>query len=151
MITSKQEQQRLLTACHSESTSGHFGVSKTFAEIQVQCGSSDRGLFALAFATSLCAGKNPERINYVQHLFLEHLVKCLIKRAISPFHTTSRSRKPLPQRGCIAVNMFCKCRLPKDGRMIQCDNCKELYHRHSVSLPESIWSDSNSVWCCASC
>ena len=88
---------------------------------------------------------------YVQHLFREHLVKCLTERALSPFPTTSRSRKPLPQHGCTAVNMFCMCRLPEDGRMIQCDNWKEGYHRHWVSVPESVSSDSNSVWCCASC
>ena len=122
-----------------------------FQPVQVQRGSSDCGLFALAFATSLCAGENPERINYVQHLFREHLVKCLTQQAISPFPTTSRSRKPLPQRGSTTVNVFCKCRLPEDGRMIQCDSCKEWYHSHCVTVPESVWSDSNSVWHCASC
>ena len=29
VISSVQEQQRMLKACHSEATSGHFGVSKT--------------------------------------------------------------------------------------------------------------------------
>ena len=36
-----------------------------FQPVQVQLGSSDCRLFALAFATSLCAGENPERMNYV--------------------------------------------------------------------------------------
>ena len=29
VITSKEKQKRILAACHSEATSGHFGVSKT--------------------------------------------------------------------------------------------------------------------------
>ena len=29
VISSVQEQQRILKACHSEATSGHFGVTKT--------------------------------------------------------------------------------------------------------------------------
>lgn len=33
VISSVQEQQRILKACHSEATSGHFGVTKTHKRI----------------------------------------------------------------------------------------------------------------------
>ena len=36
-------------------------------ELQLQRGSSDCGLFAPAFTTSLCAGEDPTKISYVQH------------------------------------------------------------------------------------
>ena len=29
VVTCKEEQQRILTVCHNEPTSGHFGVTKT--------------------------------------------------------------------------------------------------------------------------
>ena len=33
VITSKDEQRRIVRACHSEATSGHFGVNKTWRRI----------------------------------------------------------------------------------------------------------------------
>ena len=56
-----------------------------YQAVQSQRGSNDCGLFALAFATSLCAGENPVEINYIQHLLRKHLLDCITHQVISPF------------------------------------------------------------------
>ena len=56
-----------------------------FPAVQIQRGGSDCGLFALAFATSLCEGENPSRISYIQHELRDHLFGCLESGVISTF------------------------------------------------------------------
>ena len=41
-----------------------------FPSIQIQHGGNDCGLFALAFATSLCYGKSPSQVIFIQHAFI---------------------------------------------------------------------------------
>ena len=38
--------------------------------VQCQSDSDDCGIFTIVFATSLCAGENPGKIHYIQHLFI---------------------------------------------------------------------------------
>ena len=56
-----------------------------YKAVQVQQGSNDCGLFTIAFATSLCGGKNPIEINYKQHLLCSHPLNCVTKQEISVF------------------------------------------------------------------
>ncbi len=55
----------------------------------MQSGGSDCGLFSLAFAASLCAGKDPLQTSYSQHKFRHHLVGCL---EITLFRKGSRKK-----------------------------------------------------------
>ena len=41
-------------------------IHLTFPDVQKQSGGNDCGLFALAFATSLCAGDDPSVLTYMQ-------------------------------------------------------------------------------------
>ena len=43
-------------------------ITASFQNVQEQRGHSDCGVFALAFATSLCTGEDPVENTYVQHL-----------------------------------------------------------------------------------
>ena len=110
-----------------------------YKAVQVQQGSNDCGLFAIAFATSLCGGENPVEINYKQHLLCSHLLNCVTKQEISVFPRSTRKRKVTKSRGTETFELFCQCRLPEQGRMIQCDHCQEWYHSECVTVPESIW------------
>ena len=69
-----------------------------FQAVQEQRGGSDCGLFAVAFATSLCVGHDPTLISYKQHLLCNDLRECLEKRMMTAFPNTSRRRKPSQPR-----------------------------------------------------
>ena len=122
-----------------------------FQAVQSQCGSSDCGLFALAFATSLCGGENPIQTNYIQHLLLSHLLDCFTQGVISAFPRSVRMKKLAPPRGQETLQLFCQCRLPEQGEMIQCDRCLEWFHSQCVMVPECIWKSADAKWCCNSC
>ena len=127
-------------------------ITLTISAVQEQRGSSDCGLFALAYATSLCSGEHPAQVNYVQHMFRNHLLTCLQRRQITPFPSTTRPRKLLKSYAQVSYNIFCICRLPEDGRMVQCDQCMEWFHEQCVTIPLHIWSEAaQSQWCCSEC
>ena len=60
-------------------------ISPAFMPVQQQEGSDDCGLFAIAFATSLCFGQDPCYTSYYQARMRNHLRECLIGKRISPF------------------------------------------------------------------
>ena len=112
----------------------------TFPDVQQQVGGSECGLYSLAFAYSLCSGKDPARLEYNQAHFHEHLLWCLRKREISDFpHSPimKNPKKPLWYKFAV----YCLCCLPNTGdSMIQCFKCSEWFH----FLHASTWKEELS-------
>ena len=69
-------------------------ITINFPALQIQHGGRDCGLFALAFATSLCFGENPSQITYIQHDGLHnHLVSCIEGEYLTKFPSHGRTKK----------------------------------------------------------
>ena len=125
-------------------------ISVTYANVQWQSGGSDCGLFALAFATSLCEGHDPSAILYNQPQMRNHLFTCLVAGKITTFPHRPSSRRDKTESELIPV--FCICRLPDNGGvMIQCSKCDEWYHRSCIRLPEKYLNNDQLSWCCSQC
>jgi hypothetical protein len=54
---------------------------------------ADCGLFAVAYAASLCAGENPLHVNYIQHQLRQHLWQCFVDREMRTFPKTRRGKR----------------------------------------------------------
>lgn len=121
-----------------------------FIDVQIQSGRSDCGLFALAFATSLCAGVNPAELCYIQHEFRSHVFKCLENRKITHFPTRQR-KMTIKIRGQTSIEVHCTCRQPEHGRMISCNSCLAWFHKDCVKPPKAAWIKKNSIWQCTLC
>jgi hypothetical protein len=119
--------------------------------VQQQCGSTQCGLFALAFASDLCADRDPFTRVYFESKFRSHLLKCFVAQEIDSF--PSRERKNLPERSVteVSLNLFCVCRQPEELPMVSCDRCCEWYHKGCMSIPEEVFSDPSIKWFCESC
>ncbi len=125
-------------------------IEVQFVNMQIQSGASDCGLFALAFATSLCAGVNPAQLKYIQHDFRSHLFKCLENRKIIPF--PSRQRKKTARiRGYARIEVHCTCRQPEHGKMLSCNSCLAWFHKDCVKAPTAAWRKNNYIWHCVLC
>ncbi len=85
---SSRVKQQIASICFSR----EHNITLNFRSVQQQQGGSDCGLYSLAFALSLCAGKNPSAVNYIQHRLRTHLVECLEQKNIVPFPSRTRSR-----------------------------------------------------------
>ncbi len=117
--------------------------------VQLQIGSSDCGLYAIAYATDLCYGNNPSNLRYNQSKMRSHLIKCLEGQKMTPF--PSRFRRPSHPK-IEEVRVYCKCRLPDNGEedMAACDNCNEWYHLTCGNIPAEVFS-SETLWLCHMC
>ena len=96
-----------------------------------QSGSSDCGVFAADYATSLAFGHNPCAFVYDQCRMREHLLRCLQQKKMEPFDfpyiRMRRTGTPRVQ----SVNLYCYCRCPDSGNaMVCCDgnSCGEWFH-----------------------
>ena len=97
-------------------------INLKFLDVPMQSGTYECGLYAIAFATALALGKQPECYVFDQQEMRAHLRKCLLQRkmAMFPFKKTKRSKirsmQPFP--------VICSCRMPElpGDNMIECSN-----------------------------
>ena len=94
-----------------------------FVSVQGQYGHSDCGVFAITFTTSLCAGHSPAKTTYIQHLLQPHLIQCL-EGVFTEYPSLQRKRKVEHLQNQVVIPIFCECRQPESGRMVQCDQCQ---------------------------
>ena len=130
-------------------------VVAVIKNVQNQQGASDCGLlasFSLAFATSLCFGDNPSEIQYNQKQLREHVVSCFEAKVITPFPAKSRRRcNRARAEKEYAIPVYCSCRLPESGRMVQCVICHEWYHEECESISSEVWINKKYKWTCTTC
>ena len=93
-------------------------------DVQLQKGGSHCGLFSIATATALCNGQNPVYFEYSQKSMRNHLLKAFEAKAHHPF-PGKIIKKCNEIIGRESIRVYCKCRLPDDGRkIINCMDCK---------------------------
>ena len=119
-----------------------------FPDVHKQKGGNHCGAFAIAYATTLFTDSTPTKVNYDQLKFRKHLYECIQKGDMSPFPRTPTQRRMLKQSPQETVQIFCSCRQPESGTMVQCDNCLEWYHERCIQIPENI---EQINWSCSSC
>lgn len=66
-------------------------------QVQLQKGSTDCGLFAVAFATSILLGDQPSSLQYKQKEMRGHLTDCLQNQLMIPFPAVSKKSLRQPQ------------------------------------------------------
>ena len=145
-IPSRTKEQIASLLCAQENT-----ITLQLQHVQQQHGSADCGLFAIAFAVSLCCGQNPEQTHFIQHQFRKHLQQCLVDREISSFPQTKRRRRQVKFQRVENFCIYCICRLPEEGKMIECNSCYEWFHEHCVNVSSFVWKRPESSWFCTAC
>ena len=104
----------------------HCTVSNTI-EIRVQSVQSqpngvDCGIFALAFATALCYGKDPCEVFFNRRAMRQHVWFCIESNTLSMFPHTRRASSP-ELLACVKVPVYCSCHSSSTkGKMVQCDD-----------------------------
>ena len=148
VVSSRIKNAIAAICCTEEKT-----ITMNIKNVQTQNGGSDCGLFALAFATSLCFGENPSDITYIQHEMRSHLRQCFDERSISLFPKEPK-KKQYKAPSIITKHVFsiyCYCRQPESGRMIQCDICEQWFHKVCANAPSAVWKKRSVAWNCRNC
>ena len=129
-------------------------ISLLFKDVQMQDGSSDCGVFAIAFATAITFGLDPGAFLFDQSKMRQHLLQCLQKSKMSMFPVNRYRRVGGRIKYEDTISLFCICRLPKfsNSNWVQCSKCKEWFHDGiCVFVPEELKSSPRVVWFCEKC
>lgn len=120
--------------------------------VQVQSGGSDCGLFAIAYAHTLCLGQDPCSKMWTQDIMRRHLVDCFSHGLLSPFPSASKQQHfSSAVKNTFSFPLFCSCRMPEDKKgMAQCVECQEWYHQKCHKIPRSVFT-KKEPWCCPCC
>ena len=100
--------------------------------VQLQSSSDSCGLYAIAMAHDLCAGKDPCCMSYDECLMRGHLEQCYDSEKLSHFPRTSRRSCKRRIYKEVEVEVYCICRFPdvhvteRFGHMAECDSCKQV-------------------------
>ena len=126
-------------------------IDLIYVTVQSQQNGCDCGLFALAFATALCSGQNPQCLLFKKSVMRAHLLKCLEDEDIKPFPCKTVNRAQ--QRNKTGkIEIFYKCRTQEAGRMVSCSGCREWYHEECMPIPKQVWrQNSKYEWYCDKC
>ena len=122
-----------------------------YKQCQQQEGSSDCGLYAVAFAAILASGSHPSAFNFHQQSMRKHLHDCLQAGLLSPFpiKRIGRGNRKIT-RFSYNIEIFCYCRMPEtmSKRMIRCDKCLNWFHLELCVVEAEIISEK---WFCRHC
>ena len=126
-------------------------ITINYIDVQTQSNCSDCGVFSLAFGISLCQGEDPSTISCITYQLRDHLYKCLENHKMSTF--PRRNHQRIARSGHQETfNFYCECRLPRYGKMIECGQCKEWFHKKCVVAPNAVWKKGNTTqWFCKNC
>ena len=105
-------------------------IKVKFMDVQMQSGTSDCGVFAIAYTTALSLGLPPEMFQFEQSRMRSHLQNCLKEGRMTMF-TVRRTRRAANRvKSTDKFNVYCTCRMPDlpDTHWIQCSNCREWFH-----------------------
>ena len=118
-----------------------------FVNTQMQNGAVDCGLFAIAFATAIAFGYKPELLSFDQNKMRKHLLSCLTSGEIRMFPEKEKRQRKSIIKNIQKIKVYCYCRLPKQGEMIQCHHCKEWFHLSTCVHVV----DKKAEWLCNCC
>ena len=120
--------------------------------VQQQTNGVDCGVYALAFATALCFGKDPCEILLNRRTARKHLWWCLENENLAMFPHSSRQSSP-GLLVTIKVPIYCSCRRSNtSGNMVECDGCSKWYHQDCENIPNKFFRKALlKTWVCSSC
>ena len=130
-------------------TAEHY-VDFKVHKIQFQKGTSDCGLFSIAYATDLAFGNDPASYMYKQDLLRSHFASCISSNKLTPFPSEPiKYQRPKTVRNTV----LCTCSLPDNGKekMVQCNDCQDWFHQSCEHIPETAFKCSSAVWRCSKC
>ena len=118
--------------------------------IPQQKGSTDCGVFAIAYAYHAAKKDDISQIIFRQESLRRHLTKCFRRGKMSPFPRDKYTPRFLHPRRPKTIKLFCSCLMPETwGDMVACDTCDLWFHCKCVGLQKM--PTLHEQWLCVDC
>ena len=98
---------------HLESSIEDSGLTIHHVPVQLQEGSADCGLFAIAFALHAALGNDLKEVTFEQEKLRGNVVSCFSNSRLTGFPTTTSAVKRACKEKVPFTPLYCKCRLPE--------------------------------------
>ena len=119
--------------------------------VMKQNNSIDCGLYAIAFITFYCLRKQlPFDLIFDCKQMRAHLIACFESERISEFPLTKKTLSIRRKKNTKTINIrnYCICHLPECfDDLVECDKCKNWYHKSCVNAPSDDISDFHCQLC----
>ena len=144
-------QKQIATLLHTDQKE----IKVNIMNMQVQSGTCDCGLFALATATSLVDGVHPGAITFKQSEMRRHLYDCFRSGRLTSFLVLKNRRAVSKIKYTESFPVYCTCRMIElpSRDMVECSKCLEWFHVDclQVPVPKDAFQDSKVDWFCNVC
>ena len=104
----------------------------------------------LPFGTALCAGEDPQGLQFEQKFMHSHLLSCLADGEIKPFPCKKERRRRKTKKTC-KIAYTAHVELWKEGTWWHVDLCERWFHQDCAKVPHHIWMNADTPWFCDSC
>ena len=115
-----------------------------------ECGTTDCGLFAVAFATCLSSGVQPGTCTFKQQNMRKHLYQCLQISKVDMFPII-KCRRGLIVKKSVIISVYCVCRMLECstfGIIVECSIREKWYHVSCVCVSRKAVEDPTVAWKC---
>ena len=94
-----------------------------------QTNAVDCGVYAIAYAMSLCLGVDPCHLKLNRRNIRQHLWQCFLAEKLLPFPSSRCSIPGHPTK--LQIRIFCSCRRPYEANqaMAECSRCSRWFHQ----------------------
>ena len=134
-ISAGLEEQLARSYGHLEGSTEDGGLTVHHVSVQKQEGTTDCGLFSIAFAYHAVLGEDPAKITFDQDKLRSHLVTCFENNCLSKFPTTSQKTSRACKPSVSFIPLYCDCRLPESfDNVVACDGCDNWFHYRCVDF-----------------
>ena len=124
------------------------GLTIHHVAVQLQTGTKDCGVLAIAIALHAALGHNLEEVTFNQRRLRKHLVDCFTEGRLTDFPVTSKKMIPRVVSKISFIPLYCHCRLPESfDDLVACEKCNKWYHHKCVQFENTHCGD----WFCKHC
>lgn len=124
-------------------------IMVTAERVQQQKGTTDCGLFSIAYAYHAAKGEKVSGLTLDQENLRNHLSTCFENGEITAFPSSSSNTTFIKSsKKHLFVTVYCICAMPDsyDKKMISCEQCENWYHFKCMNI-----KTAPDVWYCANC
>ena len=107
--------------------------------VMQQTNAVDCGVYAIAYATSLCLGDDPCYLKLNRRNIRQHLWQCILAEKMTSFPSSRCSIQGNPLK--VQIPIFCSCRRPYEANqlMAECSKCSKWFHQECDDIPAEVF------------